>query len=218
MRKIIAILTLCNATALFSEGNLQTFEVDKQHTSVSFDIGHLGISKVRGSMLVDSGTIKGDPKDLTKTSLEIKISVNSLNTNVTMRDKHVLSEEFLAAEKFPFITFKSTAVKEDKAKGKLFIDGDLTIKGKTKKITLEASPISEEVRIPKDGKIKIVRATSASTTINRYDFGIDYGKVADKQDPMSKLLDGGVGREISITILAEFFRIENGESSPQAKK
>lgn len=220
-RTLLWTLSFLGALAVFAEGNpdnWESWELDKQHNSVSFDIGHLGISKIRGFMMLENGSLKTDPNDVLKTEIEVKIDVNSLNTGVPMRDNHVKSDDFLSAEKFPYISFKSTGVREDKAKGKLYIDGDLTIKGKTKKVTLETNPISEEIRMPKEGNVKVVRATAATTTINRYDFGIDYGKVNDKQNLLSKIVDGGVGQQIAITIFTEFFKIVPSSSASKNVK
>lgn len=218
MRRIILLLAVTMSAvstwAAEKKDNSQTWKIDPNHTSVSFDIGHLGISKVRGLMNVSAGSIKANADDISKAEINVSIDVKTLNTNVAARDNHVKSDDFLSAEKFPFITFKSTAVREDKAKQKVFIDGDLTIKGVTKKITLEANPLSEEVRMPKDGKEKIIRAMIATTSINRYDFGIDYGR-ADKS-VVGKLIDGGIGREITISISSEFSREDGATNS--AKK
>ncbi len=207
MRLIALLLFASLSSVTMATPELEAWEIDKQHTSVSFDIGHLGISKIRGSMMVDSGSLKANPQDLTKTELDVKIDVNTLNTGVPARDTHVKSNDFLSAATHPYITFKSTAVREDKAANKIFIDGNLTIKGVTKNITLTASPISEEVRLPKDGKEKVIRATTATTSINRYDFGVDYGKATGANKMMAKLIDGGVGQNIDITIHTEFFKV-----------
>lgn len=202
-KRLLLFIALTTAFSICAEkpSNFETWEIDRNHTSVSFDIGHYGISKVRGLMNVDNGSIKANPDDISKTEISVTLDVKSLTTNVTARDNHVKSDDFLSAEKFPTITFKSTAVREDKAKQKVFIDGDLTIKGITKKITLTANPLSEEVRDPRNQE-KIVRAMIATTTINRYDFGIEYGK--DKKNAVNKLVDGGIGQEIVITISSEF--------------
>lgn len=194
----------------------ETWQIDPAHTSISFDIGHLGISTIRGAMALESGTIKTDPQDVTKSSLDIKIAVSSLNTGVTARDMHVKSEDFLEADKHPFITFKSISVRENPSDKKLLIEGDLTIKGTTKRVSLVANPISEEVRLPKEGSEKVVRATTAYTTINRYDFGVDYGKA---KNPLTKMLDGGVGKDITITIHTEFFKMmpTTGTTGKKAK-
>lgn len=190
------LLTLAFLGALSLGAATEIWEIDNNHTSVSFDVGHLGISKVRGLMNTTSGSIRVDPKDILSAAIEVTLDVKSLNTMVPKRDAHVKSADFLDAEKFPTIQFVSTAIREDKALKKLFIDGNLTMKGKTKKVTLESSPISEEVRQEMGGKTRIIRAALASTTINRFDFGIDYGK--------GKPIDGGVSKDITITISAEF--------------
>lgn len=222
LKTLFGVALLFASLSSIAEGgakqDLEAWEVDKQHTSVSFDIGHLNISKIRGSMAVETGALKADPKDLSKTELDIKIDVNSLNTGVPTRDTHVKSDDFLSAAKFPQITFKSVAVREDKTANKILIDGDLTIKATTKRVTLTAKPISEEVRLPKDGNEKVVRATTATTSINRYDFGIDYGKATGANKIMAKMIDGGVGQVIDITIHTEFFKVVPKDQATAAKK
>lgn len=213
MKRLLWVIGLFSAFSSFAAPETsETWDIDKNHTSVSFDVGHLGISKVRGLLNVTAGSITTDPKDLSKTTLEVTIDANSLNTAVAARDKHVKSADFLDTATYPTITFKSTAVREDKAKHKIYIDGNLTLKGKTNKVTLEANPISDEVKLNKDGTEKIVRATLASTTINRYDYDINYGK----NDPLSKLVDGGISKEITISISTEF--IKKNSAAPTGKK
>jgi polyisoprenoid-binding protein YceI len=208
-RLFYAILLTSSLSLFASKNNLETWKLDEQHTSVSFDIGHFGISKIRGLMSIESGELKVDPKNLSTSELEVKINVNSLNTMVAARDTHVKSKDFLDAEKFPFIVFKSTGVREDKINNKMYIDGTLTIKDKTKPVTLLAEPISEEVRIDKNGGQKIVRGTLASATINRLDFGIDYGTRSPAAAILSKIVDGGVGREITISISTELAKMDS---------
>lgn len=205
MRATLAVLFL--STLSFAK-DLEQWEIDKQHSFVTFTIGHLGISKVVGTLAVNEGSIKTNPQDVTQSQLDVKIDVKSLNTGVQARDQHVKSDDFLSAEKFPSITFKSLAVREDKTSKKLSIEGDLTVKGKTRRVILEADPISDEVRLPKDGAEKVVRATKATLSINRFDYGIEYGKTATgPKKALSTIVDGGVGRDIDITIHTEFFKI-----------
>ncbi len=204
---LVLAMVVIGSFSLFSSNNsLEAWEIDKQHTLASFTIGHLGISRVPGLMNIESGELKVDPNAVASAEFEVKMDVRSLTTGVLARDNHVKSKDFLDVEKFPYINFKSTAVREDKANNKMLIDGILSIKDKTKTITLVANPISEEVRLDKNGGTKIVRGTVATTKINRYDFGIDYGKSTGEASVLSKIIDGGVGQEIEIFISIELVK------------
>lgn len=208
MKKLFGAMVILLLSALGLAGE-ETWQIDKMHTSVSFDVGHLGISTVRGFMSVDTGSVKVESENPAKAQIEVKMDVNSLNTGVNARDAHLKGDDFLSVEKFPYITFKSVAVREDKTLKKIFIDGDLTIKNITKRITLTAQPISDEVRLPKENTIKIVRATAATAIINRHDFGVDYGINNGKNGIVSKLVDGGISREIKINIFTELYKTIN---------
>lgn len=205
---VLAMLLIGSYSLFSAHNNLETWDIDKQHTLASFTIGHLGISRVPGLMNIESGELKVDPNAITSAEFEVKMDVQSLTTGVLARDNHVKSKDFLDAEKFPTIKFKSTAVREDKVHNKMLIDGILSIKDKSKAITLIANPISEEVQLDKNGGSKIVRGTVATTTINRFDFGIDYGKSTGDASLLSKIIDGGVGQEIEIFISIELVKKE----------
>lgn len=209
MRSTLVLAMLLGSFSLFSANiNLETWEIDKQHTLASFTIGHLGISRVPGLMNIESGELKVDPNNIASADFEVKMDVRTLTTGVSARDNHVKSKDFLDVEKFPYIKFKSIAIREDKANNKMLIDGNLTIKDKTKSVTLIANPISEEVALDKNGMSRIVRGTVATTKINRFDFGIDYGKSTGEPSLLSKIIDGGVGQEIDIFISIELVKKE----------
>jgi polyisoprenoid-binding protein YceI len=144
-----------------------TWEIDPVHSEVSFVVRHMVVSKVRGRFDRFNGTIVTD-EDLARASVNVTIDASSVNTNEPNRDNHVRSVDFLDVENFPNITFRSTAVRSE---GDEFsIDGDLTIRGITHPVTLDVE-VNGFTPDPYGG----TRAGfSATTEINRQDFGVSY--------------------------------------------
>ncbi|HLN17702.1 MAG TPA: YceI family protein [Acidimicrobiales bacterium] len=144
-----------------------TWEIDPAHSEVSFVVRHLVVSKVRGRFDRFSGTIVTD-EDLAHSSVTATIDASSINTNEANRDNYVRSSDFLDVEKFPNITFRSTAVRSQG--DRLFVDGELTIRGATRPVTLdlELNGFTPDLR----GGTRV--GFSANTEINREDFGVSY--------------------------------------------
>lgn len=206
-----------------TKGSWQSWEIDKDHTSVKFGIEHLGgISTVNGLVKVIEGSIKTDPKDITKTEIYVKMDASSLNTGNESRDNHVKGDDFLSVKKNPHIIFRSTKIREDKANKKIFIDGKLKLNGVEKAVSLEAQVPEAEAKMPKGDVINILRGAKASGTINRFDFGINYGK--DKKverTVLDNIKDSSlvIGDKISIDINTEFMRkIPNVVAKADAQK
>ena len=180
-----AVLLL--ATSAFAE--VQTWQIDPNHTAAQFSVRHMGISTVRGAFTKVSGSAQYDPSDPGKSSVEATIEAASVDTRVSMRDDDLRSDHYFDVAKFPTITFKSKSVQSAGA-GKLKIAGDLTIHGVTKEVVLDIDGPSAPVTDPK-GNAHV--GASASTTINRKDFGVGGAS------PM-------VGEDIAITIDVELVR------------
>lgn len=183
------VLFLATIVALASSASAQTgtWTIDPNHTAAQFSVRHLGVSTVRGAFTKVSGSVKHDPADPTKDSLEATIETSSVDTRVEMRDNDLRSPRFFDAQKYPTITFHSKQAKVA-GPGKLQITGDLTIRGVTKEVVLDVDGPSEPIKDPM-GKGQRMGA-SATTKINRQDFGVS-------------ALPGVVGDEITITIDAE---------------
>jgi polyisoprenoid-binding protein YceI len=144
-----------------------TWTIDPVHSHVGFVIKHMMVSKVRGQFGTFSGeiTTAEDPLD---SSVTVTIQATSIDTNNSMRDDHIRSADFFDAENHPTLSFTSTAVRlED---GEFFIDGDLTIRGVTKQVTLTVE--TPEFGPNPQGGAK--SGFSATTEINRTDFGVNY--------------------------------------------
>jgi polyisoprenoid-binding protein YceI len=179
----------------FAFAQVETWKIDPAHSAAQFAVRHMGISTVRGEFRKVSGSATSDPADPGKTSLDATIDATTVDTRVDMRDNDLRSPNFLDVAKYPTITFKSKRA-EPAGSGKLRITGDLTIHGVTKEVVLDVDGPTAPVKDPR-GNVHV--GASASTTINRKDFGVNGAP-------------GMVGDEITITIDAELVK-----SSPAAQ-
>ncbi len=172
--------------------NASEWRIDPSHTTVSFKVRHLGVTWVQGEFRKVSGKVRYDRKNPVAAMADIVIEAASIDTGNTRRDNHLRSDDFLLSEKHPSITFRSRAVKNAKADS-LDLIGDLTIRGITKEVVLKVADISGEVKM-RHGTVKI--GASATTRINRQDFGVKFNSLLDT---------GGlvVGNEVRITIDVE---------------
>jgi polyisoprenoid-binding protein YceI len=144
-----------------------TWRLDPAHSDVGFVVGHLVVSKVHGRFDAFSGTVVTD-ENLAGTSVRVSIEAASVNTHLSVRDNQVRSADFLDAEHFPNITFASTAVRDEA--GRYFVDGDLTIRGTTRRVTLDL-----DVNGFSPDTFGATRVSfSATTTIDRNDFGVSF--------------------------------------------
>jgi polyisoprenoid-binding protein YceI len=193
--RIAVTAGLAAAFSLPAAAATSTWQIDPAHSAAQFAVKHLAISTVRGAFTSVKGTVQFDDKDLTKSSVDVTIDVNSVDTRQPDRDKDLRSDHFFDAEHFPTITFKSKRV-EQVAPGKLKITGDLTIHGITKEVALDVDGPTAPVKDPW-GNQRI--AINATTKINRQDFGVKWNQTMD---------NGGVvvGDDVSITIDAEMFQ------------
>ncbi len=187
---LAAVVTLLVLHSQDSRAEAVVYDIDPDHSQVIFKVKHLGISNVTGQFDLFNGSYSFDEENLANSSVETEIVASSINTNKKKRDDHLKSDEFLDVEKFPSITFKS---KEVKGSGdELQIVGDLTIHGVTKEVTLDAD-YGGSVTDPWGNKRS---AFTASTEINRKDFGMTWNKALEA---------GGfvVGDEVKITLEIE---------------
>lgn len=147
-----------------------TYEIDPAHSSAQFSVRHMMITNVRGGFSSVKGTVVYDSENPSDSSVEATIDVHTIATLDAQRDAHLKSADFLDAEKYPTITFKSKKVEvEGSEEGK--VTGDLTIHGVTKEVVLKVEGPSQEGKDPW-GNIRI--GASASTKIKRSDFGLTW--------------------------------------------
>ncbi|HEY0936683.1 MAG TPA: YceI family protein [Trebonia sp.] len=144
-----------------------TWVIDPVHSEVSFTVRHMMVSKVRGRFDKFEGTIVTTDDPLAST-VTASVDLDSINTNQEQRDAHVRSADFFEVEKYPAMTFVSTAVKQGEEG--FIMEGDLTLKGVTKTVAfnLEVNGIGPDAY----GGTRI--GFSAETQINRSDFGVTF--------------------------------------------
>lgn len=160
------------ASAFAAEPIVGTYKVDRDHSKVGFEISHLVVSTVEGKFSDFEGqfTLGKKPTDL---AVNATINTASIDTDTKKRDDHLKSPDFFDAAKYPKITFKSKKVTG--SFDKLKIVGDLTIKGKTKEVTLDGK-YTGSIKDPWGNERA---AFKASGQINRQDFGLAWGQVME---------------------------------------
>ena len=198
--KLGMLAGLAAALALPASAGTTTYQIDPRHSSAGFGVTHLMISTVRGEFHGVTGTVVVDDMDISKSSVNVMIDATTVDTREPDRDKHLKSEAFFDVAKHPTITFQSTKV-ERNADGTLKVIGDLTIRGVTKAAVLTASLPKTPIKDPWGLQRT---ATSATTKINRQDFGVAWNQ---------KLDSGGVvvGDDVNVTLDVEMI------IPPQAK-
>jgi len=186
---LAAVLTL-PAGAAASE-----WKIDPAHSSAQFSVRHMAISTVRGAFSKVNGTIVLDEKDITKSTVDVTIDVTTVDTREPNRDNDLRSDRFFDVAHFPTMTFKSKKV-EQVSPGKLKVTGDLTIRGTTKEVVLDVDGPTPPVKDPW-GNQRV--AVSATSKVNRQDFGVKWNATLDS---------GGVvvSDDVNITIDAEMIK------------
>jgi polyisoprenoid-binding protein YceI len=160
---LFAALALVTAPAVAA-----TYKLDAMHTQVVFGWNHFGFSNPVAQFRTVEGTLQFDPAHPTEASVQVRIPLDSVNSNVSKLDEH-LRDEYFDTAKYPEATFKSTKVEKGATPNTLKVTGDLTLRGVTKPIVLD-------VTINKVGKYPMRDAQAAgfdaTTTIKRSEFGI----------------------------------------------
>ena len=190
--RLVVTAGLAVMLALPASAGTTTWQIDPMHSSAQFAVTHLMLSTVRGEFHGLKGTLNLDDKDITKSTVEVTIDANSVDTREPARDNHLKSPDFFDVAKYPTITFKSTKVEQVSA-GQLKVTGDLTIHGVTKQVVLNVDGPKTPIKDPMGMQRT---AVSATTKINRQDFGVRWNKTLDS---------GGVAvsDEVGITLDVE---------------
>ncbi|HVU48965.1 MAG TPA: YceI family protein [Terracidiphilus sp.] len=166
--KFLSFLLVC--TASFAGAQTSTWVPDKAHSEVDFSIVHMSLSNVHGRFGGIGGAIQWDEADIAKSSVNITIDASSVDTGESARDSELKGSSFFGVDKFPTATFVSTGV--TKGASGLTVNGNLTLHGVTKPVVLQVDgpngPVPGMDHKPHVG-------FSATTTINRRDFGIGSG-------------------------------------------
>lgn len=149
-----------------------TYEIDPSHSSVTFQVRHLGLSKVRGGFESFSGRIVIDD-DPTRSSVEVQLDADSFTTSNADRDGHVKSADFLDVEQYPTLTFRSTDVRKVGDDWKL--DGELTVKDVSRPVSLDVEFEGAGEDPWGNGRI----AFAANGELNREDWGINWNQALE---------------------------------------
>ena len=173
---------------------ISTWQLDASHSSIGFSVKHLMIATVKGSFGSFEASFAGPETDLSKAQVTVNIDTASIDTSNDQRDGHLRSPDFFDVEKFPAITFVGKRLVGD-AFGDFKLVGDLTIRGVTKEVTLDATF---------EGRAKDPWGNSrlgytATGKIQRTDFGLNWNQALEA---------GGVlvSEEVKISVEASFVR------------
>lgn len=151
------------------ETGVRTYRIDRAHSQIGFVARHMGFSKVRGRFNDFEGWIQVDPSQISTLEADITINAQSIVTHDETRDKHLRTNDFLAVEEYPQITFKSTSIEDVNAQSFTLI-GDLTIRGATQQVEIAGTYLGEGAdpwggtRVGFEGR----------TRINRKDYGVNW--------------------------------------------
>ena len=208
-RPLLASVALLAATTGAALAEPVTYTIDPAHSTVGFNVRHF-FSRVPGRFNEFEGTITFDDKDAAKSAVDVTIKTASISTNNERRDNHLRSPDFFAADSFPTITFKSTKV-TPAGENKFKVDGNLTIRGITKPVTLDATFLGAG----NVGMGGLRAGWEATTTVNRKDFHVSWNKVLDQGGTM-------LGDDVAIQLGVEGMKRAEGAAAggppPGAKK
>lgn len=201
LARAISVTAFAAAISLPAAAATSAWQIDPNHSAAQFAVRHLAISTVRGAFTKVDGTVQLDDKEISRSSVDVTIDAASVDTRVPNRDKDLRSDHFFDVEKYPTLTFKSTKVEQVEA-GKLKVTGDLTIHGVTKQVVLDVEGPTAPVKDPWGNQRAAVTAT---TKINRQDFGMKWNPTMD---------NGGlvVGNDVVITIDVEMVQKAAGKT------
>ncbi len=171
-----------------------TWTLDPQHLHVGFAVRHLMISTVKGHFSGVAGVVTVAGDDFATASVEATIDVATIHTRDAQRDAHLRSADFLDAERFPSMTFKSRRVQKV-AEGRYSLEGDISIHGVTRPVTLDV----ESEGFGRDPWGNDRAGFTLTGTINRRDFGLTWNQALEA---------GGVlvGDEVKLALDVELIR------------
>jgi polyisoprenoid-binding protein YceI len=181
---ILSAALVLSLLALFtvSANAAETYKLDPAHTSVVYRVKYSGVTFVYGRFNGPTGRFVFDETSPAKSSIDMQVDANNIDTAVEKRDNHLKSPDFFNAAEHPAVTFKSTSVK--KLNGDTYqVTGNLTLLGKSRKLTVDAKHTGSG----KDPWGNFRRGFETSFTIKRSDFGMDF-------------MLGGVSDEVAITV------------------
>ena len=188
MKKILVLLAMAIVT--MSSFAQDQWKIDPAHSSLNFNILHSGISLVNGKFLEYTGDLTIDGEAIESSNIDFTVKVKSIDTNVEMRDKHLRGADFFEVEKYPDMTFKSTKMLATGKPNYYLLYGKLTIKDVTKDVIFDVH-FGGTVKSDDGEKVGV----KAKTTINRFNFNIDYDPTATS-----------VGKNVNIVVYGQFVK------------
>jgi polyisoprenoid-binding protein YceI len=198
------LLLLASAPAALAQP--MQYRIDPGHSLVGFSIRHF-FSRTSGRFKDFAGTIQYDAKNLAASSVDVTIQTNSLDTANERRDGDLRGSNFFNVDTFPTMTFKSTKVVPGQG-DKFQIMGDLTLRGVTKPVTLDASLLGSG-DIGMNGRTSKRAGFEATTKIDRKDFGIVWNRTLDQGGTM-------LGDDVNITLQMEAVWMDPNAPPPPA--
>ena len=192
------LLTPAVAVTVFAVSSFAAqWNVDPAHSTATFAVKHMMVSTVHGSFNGLKGTVDYDPANLAASKAELTIDTTTLDTRNENRDKDVKGPNFFDVTKYPTMTFVSKRVIPGSG-GKFQLIGDMTLHGVTKEVTFNVEGPATPV---KDGRGNLHSGATATSTINRKDFGVTW----------NRNLDGGgvmVGDDVNVTVEVELVQMK----------
>jgi polyisoprenoid-binding protein YceI len=176
------------------------WQIDPAHSAIHFSVRHMMITNVRGEFEKFGGVIEADLDNPEAATVDIQIEANTINTREPRRDAHLRSADFLDAEHYPVLTFKSKRVERTGENAGRLI-GDLTIRGEAREVALDV----EFLGLAKSPWGATSAGFEARTRINRKDWGLNWNQALET---------GGVlvGDQINIEIELELIKQEEVEA------
>jgi len=190
MNKLFLFLAAFSFLAV-STVRAEVYGFDKAHSQVGFSVRHI-LSPVHGEFKDYDGTIHFDPKSPETSKVNVTIQVASISTNNDGRDHHLQTPDFFDAAKYPTITFKSTKVTAA-GDNKYTVEGNLTMHGVTKPVVLAVDYMGSDMMMGAK-----IAGFSATTKIDRRDFGITFNKVLESGNLM---VDNNVNITLDIALM-----------------
>jgi polyisoprenoid-binding protein YceI len=185
MKKLFLFLAAFSFLAV-STVRAEIYGFDKAHSQVGFAVRHI-LSPTHGEFKDYDGTVHFDPAKPEDSKISVTIQVDSISTDNDMRDHHLKTPDFFDAATYPTITFKSTKITAA-GDNKYSVEGDLTMHGVTKPVVLDTTYDGSDVMMGAK-----IAGFSATTKIDRRDYGISFNKVLDSGNLM-------VGNDVTITL------------------
>jgi polyisoprenoid-binding protein YceI len=174
---------------------MASYQIDSRHTGAQFQVRHMMISNVKGEFSRVTGSVEFDPSNPAVFQVDATTDARTVNTREPQRDRHLKSADFLDVNRYPEITFHSTKI-VSAGEENYEVNGDLTIRGVTREVTLRIESVTPEIKDP-DGLLKL--GASITTRIERKDFGLTWNAVLES---------GGfvAGDDVDVTIDVELMR------------